>query len=81
MVLHGWSDLPDEVVREAIRSGIRKFNVETDLRVTHARSLKRMFDSVGDVSASRALAAPATAGMPCASQQRNLLPGCRTNLQ
>lgn len=57
LVLHGGSDLPDEVVQEAIRSGIRKFNVGTDLRIAHARSLKKLFDSVGDVRASHALAA------------------------
>lgn len=57
LVLHGGSDLPDEVAREAIRSGIRKFNVGTDLRIAHARRLKTMFDSVGEVSASHALAA------------------------
>lgn len=57
LVLHGGSDLPDGVVQEAIRSGIRKFNVGTDLRIAHARALKRLFDGVSEVGAPHALAA------------------------
>lgn len=40
LVLHGGSDIPDAVLGKAIRSGIRKVNVGTDLQVAHVKALR-----------------------------------------
>jgi ketose-bisphosphate aldolase len=40
LVLHGGSDIPKEMVLEAINKGIKKFNVGTDLKIAFCESLK-----------------------------------------
>mgnify|MGYP005836109827 FL=1 len=40
IVLHGGSDLPEELSKRAINEGIRKFNVGTDLKYALCNSLK-----------------------------------------
>lgn len=42
LVLHGGSDLPEELSREAINNGIRKFNIGTDLKYAFCEDLKRI---------------------------------------
>ncbi len=45
LVLHGGSDLSEALLRQAIRAGIRKVNVGTDLQVAHAKALRRALAS------------------------------------
>ncbi len=40
LVLHGASGLPEALVRQAIELGVRKFNVNTELRVAYVAALK-----------------------------------------
>ena len=40
LVLHGGSGIPDEDVKQAIKSGIVKINVNTELRVAYANTLR-----------------------------------------
>jgi fructose/tagatose bisphosphate aldolase len=42
LVLHGGSGLPDTTVQEAIRLGIRKFNVWTELAVTQVETMRKI---------------------------------------
>lgn len=44
LVLHGASDVPDELVKKAISLGICKVNVATDLKIPFANALRRFFD-------------------------------------
>jgi fructose/tagatose bisphosphate aldolase len=44
LVLHGGSDLSDEVVRKAVSLGIRKFNVWTDLAVAQVKSIRQTLE-------------------------------------
>lgn len=39
LVLHGGSGIPDDMIREAIKKGIAKVNVGTELKVTWAKSM------------------------------------------
>ncbi|WP_407305643.1 ketose-bisphosphate aldolase [Desulfosporosinus sp. SB140] len=39
LVLHGGSGIPDDMIREAIRKGIAKVNIGTELKVAWARSM------------------------------------------
>lgn len=43
LVLHGASDVPDELVRRAIELGINKVNVATDLKIPFANAVKKYF--------------------------------------
>lgn len=43
LVLHGASDVPDELVKKAISLGICKVNVATDLKIPFANAVKRFF--------------------------------------
>ncbi|MEG1287120.1 tagatose bisphosphate family class II aldolase [Clostridium sp.] len=43
LVLHGASDVPDELVRKAIELGICKVNVATDLKIPFSDAVKKFF--------------------------------------
>jgi tagatose 1,6-diphosphate aldolase GatY/KbaY len=43
LVLHGASDIPDELVRKAISLGICKVNVATDLKIPFSDAVKKFF--------------------------------------
>lgn len=43
LVLHGASDVPDELVQKAISLGICKVNVATDLKIPFANAVKKFF--------------------------------------
>lgn len=43
LVLHGASDVPDELVQKAIRLGICKVNVATDLKIPFSNAVKQYF--------------------------------------
>ena len=49
LVLHGGSDLPEETVRKAVRLGIRKFNVWTDLAVAQITSIRKKLRKSGSL--------------------------------
>jgi fructose-1,6-bisphosphate aldolase, class II, various bacterial and amitochondriate protist len=44
LVLHGASGVPDESVREAIRRGICKINIATELKIPMAKAIQDCFD-------------------------------------
>lgn len=48
LVLHGGSGIPDDMIRKAIRLGIRKINVATEVRLAFLQGLKEAQDS-GDI--------------------------------
>lgn len=43
LVLHGTSGLPDRMIKESIALGVRKFNVNTEIRKAYMNSLKEKF--------------------------------------
>jgi tagatose 1,6-diphosphate aldolase GatY/KbaY len=43
LVLHGASDVPDELVQKAISLGICKVNVATDLKIPFSNAVKEFF--------------------------------------
>lgn len=42
VVMHGGSDIPEETVRAAVRAGIRKFNIATDLKQAYADKMREL---------------------------------------
>jgi fructose/tagatose bisphosphate aldolase len=58
LVLHGGSDLPEEQIRQAIKLGITKVNVATDVVKAYTAALKELVaDSEGLISPGRVFSA------------------------
>ncbi len=45
IVLHGSSGVPDDAIREAIRFGIRKVNIDTNIREAFTEAARRVLDA------------------------------------
>lgn len=58
LVLHGASDVPDELVKKAIRLGICKVNVATDLKIPFADAVKKYFIANPDANDPRKYMTP-----------------------
>ena len=63
LVLHGASDVPDEMVRKAIRYGISKVNVATDLKIPFSNAIKQYFKDHPNESDPRKYISPAKIAM------------------
>ncbi len=59
LVLHGASDVPDELVKEAIRCGICKVNVATDLKIPFSNAVKQYFKENPEANDPRKYMTPA----------------------
>ena len=63
LVLHGASDVPDELVKEAISLGIYKVNVATDLKIPFADAVKKFFNENSKESDPRKYMTPGKEAM------------------
>lgn len=63
LVLHGASDIPDEMVRRAIEYGINKVNVATDLKIPFANAIKQHFKEHPDANDPRKYITPGKKAM------------------
>lgn len=63
LVLHGASDVPDELVKEAISLGICKVNVATDLKIPFANAVKKFFNENSKESDPRKYMTPGKEAM------------------
>ena len=63
LVLHGASDVPDELVKKAIEMGISKVNIATDLKIPFSNAIKKYFNENPDESDPRKYLTPAKAAM------------------
>ncbi len=50
IVLHGGSGIPDDQIRSAIANGIRKINVNTELRLAFRDALKKVLDTTDETT-------------------------------
>lgn len=48
LVLHGASGVPDEEIKKAIKNGICKINIDTDIRHTYAKSIREISNKYKD---------------------------------
>jgi len=58
LVLHGASDVPDELVKKAISFGICKVNIATDLKIPFANAVKKYFIANPDANDPRKYMTP-----------------------
>ncbi|MDF2557566.1 MAG: class aldolase, tagatose bisphosphate family [Bacillales bacterium] len=63
LVLHGASDVPDEMVKKAISLGICKVNVATDLKIPFANAVKEFFKKNPEESDPRKYMTPGKVAM------------------
>ena len=79
LVLHGASDVPDELVKKAISLGICKVNVATDLKIPFSNAIKEFFQTHPEANDPRKYLTPAKEAMKkivahkiqvCGSQNR-----------
>lgn len=63
LVLHGASDIPDELVKKAISLGICKVNVATDLKIPFSNAVKKYFLEHPDASDPRQYMVPGKEAM------------------
>ncbi|MEW6423135.1 MAG: class II fructose-1,6-bisphosphate aldolase [Bacillota bacterium] len=59
LVLHGSSGVPDEAIREAIERGVRKINIDTDIRQTFIGTIRQMLAEKPDEIDPRKILGPA----------------------
>lgn len=63
LVLHGASDVPDDMVRKTIEYGISKVNVATDLKIPFSNAIKQYFNEHPDANDPRKYLTPAKNAM------------------
>lgn len=63
LVLHGASDVPEELVKRAIELGICKVNIATDLKIPFANAVKKYFKENPDANDPRQYMTPGKAAM------------------
>jgi tagatose 1,6-diphosphate aldolase GatY/KbaY len=63
LVLHGASDVPDEMVKKTIEYGINKVNVATDLKIPFSNAIKQYFKEHPDANDPRKYITPAKKAM------------------
>ena len=63
LVLHGASDVPDELVEKAISLGITKVNIATDLKIPFANAVKAFFKEHPEANDPRKYMTPGKAAM------------------
>lgn len=59
LVLHGGSDIPDDLVRQAVVGGIRKFNIGTEVKLAFTGAIKEVIAAGGPSADPRDLLGPA----------------------
>lgn len=63
LVLHGASGVPDEAIREAVRRGVRKINIDTEIRLAFAGAVRAKLAADEKVYDPREILGPARQAM------------------
>lgn len=75
LVLHGASGTPEKVIKAAIRLGITKINIDTDLRIAFSEAERAVLKKDKEVYDPRAILSPATEAMMDVVQEKIALFG------
>ncbi|MCL6522198.1 MAG: class II fructose-1,6-bisphosphate aldolase [Firmicutes bacterium] len=75
LVLHGSSGVPDDQIREAVRHGVRKINIDTELRQAFSATLRSWLPGHPDEIDPRKILAPARQAMQAKVQEKMRLFG------
>lgn len=76
LVLHGASDVPDEMIREAVRCGINKINIATDIKIAFVNALKLYLTEHPDENDPRKYLSPAMNAVKEVAEHKIEIAGC-----
>jgi len=76
LVLHGSSGVPDEDIKRAISLGVRKINIDTDIREAFVKSMRFVLNRFPDEIDPRKVLGPARDRMREVIQEKMKLFGC-----
>lgn len=77
LVLHGASDVPDEMIREAVRFGINKINIATDIKIAFINALKSYLTEHPDENDPRKYFSPAMDAVKEVAEHKIEIAGCK----
>ncbi|MDM5225946.1 tagatose bisphosphate family class II aldolase [Cytobacillus sp. NJ13] len=75
LVLHGASDIPDEMVKRTIELGICKVNIATDLKIPFSNAVKQYFNENPDANDPRKYMTPGKEAMKKVVEEKILMCG------
>lgn len=70
IVLHGSSGVPDEAIREAIKHGVRKVNIDTNIREAFVKGVREVIDKNPQEIDPRKILGPAKKAMTAIIQEK-----------
>ncbi|MGI6685631.1 MAG: class II fructose-1,6-bisphosphate aldolase [Bacillota bacterium] len=70
IVLHGSSGVPDEAIREAIKRGVRKVNIDTNIREAFVKGVREVIDKNPQEIDPRKILGPAKKAMTAIIQEK-----------
>ncbi len=76
LVLHGASDVPDEMIEKAVSCGINKINIATDLKIAFANALRRYLAENPDENDPRKYFSPAMDAVVEVAKHKISIAGC-----
>ena len=76
LVLHGASDVPDEMIEKAVSCGINKINIATDLKIAFANALRRYLVENTDENDPRKYFSPAMDAVVEVAKHKIGIAGC-----
>jgi fructose-bisphosphate aldolase class II len=76
LVLHGASGVPDDSIRRAVALGVRKINIDTDLRQAFTGGVRQALQSGGNEYDPRKILGPAKEAMKAVVREKIRLFGC-----
>ena len=76
LVLHGASDVPDEMIEKAVSCGINKINIATDLKIAFANALRRYLVENPDENDPRKYFSPAMDAVVEVAKHKIGIAGC-----
>ncbi len=76
LVLHGASDVPDEMIEKAVSCGINKINIATDLKIAFANALRRYLAENPDENDPRKYFSPAMDAVVEVAKHKIGIAGC-----
>lgn len=75
LVLHGASDVPEELIKRTIAFGICKVNIATDLKISFAHAIKQYFQEHADANDPRKYLTPGKEAMKAVAAAKILMCG------
>jgi ketose-bisphosphate aldolases len=77
LVLHGASDVPDDMIAKAVEYGINKINIATDIKIAFVKAMKKYLEEHPEESDPRKYFTPAIEAAKEVAKHKISLAGCK----